>query len=491
MVAIIDYPNLRKALNYNENKLKDGRAAILDAHLYHKDAKELSFNEKYRRMKRLIELNDTIRVNCLHISLNFDPSEQLPNEKLQMIAKDYMEGIGFGGQPYLLYEHYDAAHPHLHIVTVTIKADGTAIYLNNIGKNKSAPTSRDIEAKYGLIPAIGRQKIAEYVLRPADLEKALYGKAPTKSEVSRVVKSVTKYYKFTSLHEFNAVLNQFNVVADRGQPGTRTYEKGGLLYSLLDDGKKVGIPIKASAIHTKPTLERLERHFHNNKDLRKEYATRLRMIIDETLQSSVDKNAFIERLKAEKIDVILRENPDKILYGITFVDHKTLCVFNGSDLGKRYSAKGISERWLAVMDHEDTKKNRDISKEIIGNTDFAGGIKTVLSNWAQKGLLVDARQHDDGRNSYWLGHFQTSPTFYYPADQRMTSYFYANSLRKEHTDYIAEAIKNFEKFHNPTHTAQNFIRSIIDEAFKITPEEDYISYELLKEAKRKRRNRNR
>ncbi|MNX78671.1 hypothetical protein D3C86_1102760 [compost metagenome] len=33
-----------------------------------------------------------------------------------------------------------------------------------------------------------------------------------------------------------------------------------------------------------------------------------------------------------------------MLYGITYVDHTTKCVFNGSSLGKEYSAKAIQER---------------------------------------------------------------------------------------------------------------------------------------------------
>ncbi len=39
-----------------------------------------------------------------------------------------------------------------------------------------------------------------------------------------------------------------------------------------------------------------------------------------------------------------RLNKEGVIYGLTYVDHKTKCVFNGSDLGKQYSAKGILER---------------------------------------------------------------------------------------------------------------------------------------------------
>ena len=43
---------------------------------------------------------------------------------------------------------------------------------------------------------------------------------------------------------------------------------------------------------------------------------------------------------------MLRQNANGFLYGITYVDHQTKCVFNGSALGKAYSAKAIQERCL-------------------------------------------------------------------------------------------------------------------------------------------------
>jgi hypothetical protein len=47
----------------------------------------------------------------------------------------------------------------------------------------------------------------------------------------------------------------------------------------------------------------------------------------------------------------LRQNKDGIIYGITYIDHQTKSVFNGSDLGKSYSAKMILERTgVAISD---------------------------------------------------------------------------------------------------------------------------------------------
>jgi hypothetical protein len=43
---------------------------------------------------------------------------------------------------------------------------------------------------------------------------------------------------------------------------------------------------------------------------------------------------LIKELEKQGIDVVLRQNKQDLFYGITYVDHQTKCVFNGSALGK-------------------------------------------------------------------------------------------------------------------------------------------------------------
>src|ERR1700750_2539327 len=99
MVAVIHQSSsLRNILNYNEHKLKEGKAVCLEAAGFLKEAGDLNFAEKLNRFEKLTELNQSTKVNGLHISLNFDPSEQLSDELLREIAAVYMDKIGFGEQ---------------------------------------------------------------------------------------------------------------------------------------------------------------------------------------------------------------------------------------------------------------------------------------------------------------------------------------------------------------------------------------------------------
>src|SRR5688572_23206851 len=97
MVVKITVPkSFRRALNYNEQKIKGGKAECIYAHQFLKDANQLNIYEKMNRFQKLIELNKRATTNSIHIALNFGPEEKISREKLIEIASTYMEKIGFG-----------------------------------------------------------------------------------------------------------------------------------------------------------------------------------------------------------------------------------------------------------------------------------------------------------------------------------------------------------------------------------------------------------
>ena len=333
---------MKGAINYNEKKVDNGSAVVVMASGYGRETDKLDFSEKVNRLQRLADLNTRTETNCLHVSLNFDPSEQLGVERLRAIAKEYMEGIGFGSQPFLAYEHFDAAHQHLHIVTTNIDRNGKRISLHNLGKGKSETARKAIEIKFGLVKAGGKINLEQFTPRPIDIEKANYGKSETKRAISNVIIAVIEQYKFASLAEFNAVLKQYNVLADRGSENSRMFQKRGLQYCIIDrEGKAKGVPVKASSIYGRPTLASLELRYQVNKAARQPFKNRLTDCIQKSLINCQDRPAFAIQLERERINVVYRTNKEGFVYGITYVDHLTKSVFNGSELGKAFSAAAI------------------------------------------------------------------------------------------------------------------------------------------------------
>ncbi|MCV2486493.1 relaxase/mobilization nuclease domain-containing protein [Flavobacterium sp. SH_e] len=348
MVAVIKTSSsIIGILNYNENKVEIGKAECISAVNYPLELGKLSFTSKLNRFLKLAELNTNAKRNTVHISLNFDPSENHSKEKLAEIADVYMEKLGFGRQPYLVYQHHDAGHPHCHIVTNNIQRDGKRIDLHLLGIRKSEPARKEIEEMFGLVKAEGRKQKEHFSLNPIDICRVQYGKAESRKAISSVLNQVLFEYKYSSLPELNAVLNLYNVHADRGSEESRVFKNHGLLYKILDQNSKpIGVPIKASEFYSRPTLKFLEGKFRVN-ETKKQYCkshviNALRQAFFDERITSIER--LSERLKDEAIHTILRKSSEGKLYGITFIDFKTQSIVNGSSLGKEFSAKGIQEK---------------------------------------------------------------------------------------------------------------------------------------------------
>ncbi len=75
----------------------------------------------------------------------------LTDTELQDIAREYLEKLGFGNQPYLVFKHEDIDRHHLHIVTVSVDENGKRINRDFLYR-RSDRIRRELEQKYGLHP---------------------------------------------------------------------------------------------------------------------------------------------------------------------------------------------------------------------------------------------------------------------------------------------------------------------------------------------------
>jgi hypothetical protein len=374
------------ALNYNENKVKAGKAELIASSGYAKNYDMLTFYDKLFRLKDLAERNIRTRTNTLHLSLNFDLTEKLDTEKLVTIADEYMKGIGFENQPYLIYKHFDAGHPHIHIVSTNIEADGKRISLHNIGELKSEPARKAIEIDFGLVQASSKKTSQEQIenLKIKPLE---YGKTDTKRGITNIVNAVVKSYKFTSLPELNAILGQYNVLADKGTKESVMFNNGGLQYWALDvNGKKIGVPIKASSIYLKPTLKLLEGRFQLNEYLRKPFKEKLKAKIDKVRSQAISIEQFKNDLKKADVTVVIRQNNDGRIYGISYLDNLNKAIFNGSDLGKSYSAASIIE---ALQYRPTGNASTSVDKVSQHESDLGQNNTQFFTGHQSKGLLEE------------------------------------------------------------------------------------------------------
>jgi hypothetical protein len=159
-------------------------------------------------------------------------------------------------------------------------------------------------------------------------------------------------------------LKLYNLVANRGREGGIIFRKRGLAYRVLDsNGNKIGVPIKASSIHSKPTLEFLENKFKENETQKPGLKRNLKTSIDWIMaRRPKSLEAFKLDLEKEKISLVIRQNESGIIYGLTYIDHNTKAVFNGSDIGKEYSAKAILEKCgiRQITSAQDERKQKEL-----------------------------------------------------------------------------------------------------------------------------------
>jgi len=108
------------AANYNQQKVDKGDARIISQQkIIDTDPKALE-----ARFNHLAEGART-KNRVFHVSLNFSPDEagQMTDQKLSKISKMYMDKMGYGNQPYVVYRHMDTKHPHVHILSSRVDID--------------------------------------------------------------------------------------------------------------------------------------------------------------------------------------------------------------------------------------------------------------------------------------------------------------------------------------------------------------------------------
>ena len=148
--------------------------------------------------------------------------------------------------------------------------------------------------------------------------------------------------------EFRALLSLYNIGMEevKGEMGGRTYH--GILYTALDNnGETVATPIKSSRLGKMTGAEQLDKKMREATAKAKSdpCRERIRPLVADALRRSVDERDFRDRLAKEQIDLVLRRNETGRIYGVTFIDHRSRTVLNGSRLGKEFSANMLNERF--------------------------------------------------------------------------------------------------------------------------------------------------
>jgi len=279
----------------------------------------------------------------LHISINPDPKDRVDDGCYIQMAIDYMDEMGYGKQPFIVFKHTDIERTHIHIVSTNV--DETGKKINDVFEHKrSMAVCRALENKYGLIaPEKGKELKDEMLFRPVDCNKG-----DIKCQIATVVRHLPKYYRYQNLGSYNALLSLFNITVQEVSGELNGKLRQGLVYFALDvNGKKAGHPFKASLFGKGAGQAALAKQFEKSKVTLQDPSVKssLKEAIEIAVHSSKYENDFKAQLSSQGINVVVRRNTDGRIYGMTFVDHTSKSVYNGSQLSKSLAANVFEQWW--------------------------------------------------------------------------------------------------------------------------------------------------
>ena len=364
MVAKISIgSSLYGALSYNGMKMNRDEGRVLGANKIilpadgHIDIARMveNFNLFMPKMGRT-------KKPVLHISLNPHPDDKLTEQQYEILAREYLDKLGFGEQPFIIYKHMDIDRHHIHIVTVNVNEQGKRLNQDFLFR-RSKKITTELEEKYNLHKA-QREKISpDMPIRRIDPsgdiscqreQSGVYSNYAERSrdwrethikrQVANTVKMVGMRYKFQTIGEYNAILSLYNVKCEPTDGKVNGREYHGLVYFATDDsGKTIATPFKASRLGKFASRTAIDGRFERAKE-KIDVAPTKRKVAD-VIAHSTNKADFIAKLKERNIDVVLRYTDEGRIYGVTFIDHSTMTVLNGSRFGKEFSANAINERF--------------------------------------------------------------------------------------------------------------------------------------------------
>lgn len=361
--------NLGEALGYNFKKVERGEAEVLLASgLYQAPEGRYKMEEVLRDMQALLPLHSRTKKTVFHCSLNPHPDERLSDETLVMLAREYMQALGYGEQPFIVFKHHDIEREHIHIVALRVNAQGEKIN-DRFEKRRSKRITDALERKYGLIPS---SPTTEQVLHRESSEKVLDRSIENrKQELERVLRAVLAHYKFASLGEFNAILARFQLIAEEVKTEVRGKRYDGLVYLLTDaEGKKVSMPIAASDLGRGLGYVAISNHMKRSKPALKAYRSSVRQRVLTAMRTSPSSEEALQlALHQLGLRAVIRKNRSGRIYGITFIDDKAGVALNGSRLGKGYSANVFAQYF------QDTNANPFLDEKryptaLLENSDF-------------------------------------------------------------------------------------------------------------------------
>ena len=387
------HPRMEGTLSYNQRKVERGVARVVCAVNL-----PSAFPEDIRRTFARYENRNRVtdRVS-FQLSINPDPSrgeERLSDDEVRAFAATMMNGLGYGAQPYVVYEHRDIDRTHYHVVSIRTDWEGKKIrdYREQYRCQRLLKENAQL-FHYRVGEGTGRKNECS-VPRPVRFD-------PKAGDIRNQYLSLFREscsYRFTTLAQLRAVCSGMGLLLD-----TRDTPEG--VEVILQGAGKDGRPV-AQRISGRELGEDLYAQFEARAMECSQIApvsrgekARIGRAVSFALARSRDEKAFRSILEGQGIGASLFRTRDGDIYGATFVDVHSKTTLKGSELPdittKAY--READDRWRA-------EELRQEAQMLTAETLSSGRVKSVpdevmsrdedASSEAIEEVIVEERNED-------------------------------------------------------------------------------------------------
>lgn len=241
----------RGALRYNLEKVEKGVAEVLSHSFVEVSEKTIM---KEIQMVRMLRPN--LQKYFYHTSINFPPSENLSNERMNEIGGEYLKAAGFIQHQFIMFRHRDAEHPHLHILVNRIGYDGKVVSDSN-DFARTEKILRELEKRYNLTEVMSSKQALKRAVTKDELEMMKRTNEPShKVHLQKSIIDVLRAKPRISCSEFIQDLQRKGIHA-RFNVASTGYVSG-ISYSykhMIVTGSKLGNDFKWTTLRNRVDYE--------------------------------------------------------------------------------------------------------------------------------------------------------------------------------------------------------------------------------------------
>lgn len=293
------------AVYYNEHKVSEQKAALLAAEnfdVHTLNGKALSQSDYIRYFKEIADQNTRVRSKQFHAIISTKETMHSA-EDLKLIAEAYVQRMGYGENPYLLYFHADTDHNHVHIVSSRVNKVGEKI-------NDSFEKRESLRHIQHIMQAFNRKELGN------------------RTAINDVLQ-----YQFTTEAQLKLLLERKGFLL-------KSDTQRNIIISL--DNKVVGT-INRAEIDAKLLATQKARQIAPNYSRKQQLSA--------ILLKYRNENALTEFMKEKfGVELVFHYAEGKTTpYGYTLIDHANKQVFKGSEILKLYELLNNKENTILKM----------------------------------------------------------------------------------------------------------------------------------------------